>query len=119
MDVRSHRLNYLFKMDSYLVASANNRALADLQVQVSRVIMLVKVVLGRSSGLLGSKMLRALPEAPLEVHNLNEEIQKVGSDMFVYLALANMKFYLVAGFLLALFQFWSSLLSITLKTAVR
>src|ERR1700680_3295212 len=46
-------------------------------------------------------MLRALPEAPLEVHNLNDEIQKVGSDMFVYLALANMKVYVLGGFLLA------------------
>ena len=47
-------------------------------------------------------MLRALPVTPLEVHNLDEEVQKVGGDMFVYLARANMNLYLLGGLLLAL-----------------
>ena len=40
---------------------------------------------------------RASPYPPLEVHNLEHEIGKVGTDMFIALALANMRIYLVGG----------------------
>ena len=39
---------------------------------------------------------------PLELHSLGEEVQKVGNDMYISLALANMRIYLAGGLLLAL-----------------
>src|ERR1017187_6689129 len=38
----------------------------------------------------------------MEAHNLPEEVRKVGSDMFVALAMENMHIYLLGGLLLAL-----------------
>jgi ABC-type lipoprotein release transport system permease subunit len=39
---------------------------------------------------------------PLEIHSLTQEMAKVGSDMYISLALANMRIYLVGGLILAL-----------------
>jgi hypothetical protein len=36
------------------------------------------------------------------VHSLEQEVQKVGNDMYISLALANMRIYLIGGLLLAL-----------------
>src|SRR5881409_4368605 len=45
---------------------------------------------------------KATPFPPLEIHSLSQEIGKVGSDMYISLALANMRIYLVGGLVLAL-----------------
>src|SRR5881409_1761286 len=45
---------------------------------------------------------RAAPFPPLEIHSLGQEIGKLGSDMYISLALANMRIYLLGGLLLAL-----------------
>ena len=45
---------------------------------------------------------RASTCPPLEIHDLEHEIGKVGTDMFIALALANMRIYLVGGLALAL-----------------
>ncbi len=39
---------------------------------------------------------------PLQIHSLAQEVAKVGSDMYISLALANMRIYLVGGLALAL-----------------
>ena len=44
----------------------------------------------------------ATPFPPLEIHSLTQEVAKVGSDMYISLALANMRIYLVGGLILAL-----------------
>jgi hypothetical protein len=44
----------------------------------------------------------ATPFPPLEIHSLSQEIGKVGTDMYISLALANMRIYLIGGLLLAL-----------------
>ena len=46
--------------------------------------------------------MRASPYPPLEIHDLEHEVGKVGTDMFIALALANMRIYLVGGLALAL-----------------
>ena len=46
--------------------------------------------------------MRASPYPPLELHDLEHEVGKVGTDMFIALALANMRIYLVGGLALAL-----------------
>ena len=93
-------LNSLFTENGYLVASAENPIFAEMQGLIPRVTVLVTAS-SRSSSF-RDDMLRALPVTPLEVHNVDEEVQKVGGDMFVYLARANMNLYLLGGLLLAL-----------------
>jgi len=46
-------------------------------------------------------LLSSLPIRPLEVHALSEEIAKLGTDMYIALALANMRIYLAGGLVLA------------------
>jgi ABC-type lipoprotein release transport system permease subunit len=45
---------------------------------------------------------QTLKARPLEVRELKRELKKVGGDMFIFLALENMRIYLVGGVLLAL-----------------
>ena len=47
-------------------------------------------------------IVKASPFPPLEIHSLAQEIGKLGSDMYISLALANMRIYLLGGLLLAL-----------------
>ncbi len=100
VQARVDYLNSLFTENGYLVASAENATLADMEALIPRVTVLVTA--SNHSSSFRDEMLRALPVTPLEVHNLDEEVQKVGSDMFVYLARANMNLYLLGGLLLAL-----------------
>ncbi len=100
VQARVDYLNSLFTENGYLVGSAENPNLADLQALISRVTVLVTA--SSRSPSFQDEMLRALPVTPLEVHNVDEEVQKVGGDMFVYLARANMNLYLLGGVLLAL-----------------
>ncbi|MDA2933731.1 ABC transporter permease [Acidobacteria bacterium AH-259-D05] len=102
VQARLDYLNHLFNSNAYLVAAADNPALSSLDVLIPRVIVLVGLAEGVSEGSLQEDILRALPVAPLELNNLTGEISKVGSDMFISLALANMRIYLVGGLLLAL-----------------
>jgi hypothetical protein len=102
VQARVDYLNYLFSNNAYLVAHMDNPQLAGLDLLVSRVIALVNVEPGTAPDVMRPALVRAMPVPPLEVRDLSEEIKKVGSDMFIYLALENMRIYLVGGLLLAL-----------------
>ena len=102
VQARVDYLNYLLSDNAYLAAASDNSKLSDLQVLIPRVILLVNVDEGAALNPTQSDLIRALPTAPLEVHNLRQEIQKVGSDMFISLALANLRIYLLGGLALAL-----------------
>jgi predicted lysophospholipase L1 biosynthesis ABC-type transport system permease subunit len=71
-----------------------------LQALAPRVIVLVHTETGAAD--MPAALLKNLPAAPIEVHNLQQEIQKMGSDMFIALAVENMRIFLVGGLLLAL-----------------
>jgi ABC-type lipoprotein release transport system permease subunit len=75
------------------------------------VIFLVKTDVGQASvpvnGSYREQLLAALPFPPLEVHNLGEEVGKVASDMYISLALANMRIYLFGGIVLAVVAIFS------------
>ena len=95
-------LNYLFSSNAYLMTTADNPQLAALQILVPRVIVLVRTG-GPIDGTVFSKALaKATPFPPLEIHSLAQEVGKVGSDMYISLALANMRIYLIGGLVLAL-----------------
>jgi predicted lysophospholipase L1 biosynthesis ABC-type transport system permease subunit len=100
-------LNYLFDRNAYIVAAADNPKISDLQVLIPRVILLVRVdskIAGnpQAASALQASLVRGFPSSPLEIHTLAQEVQKVGNDMFVSLALENMRIYLIGGLLLAL-----------------
>jgi hypothetical protein len=102
VQARVDYLNHLFSSNAYLVAGAENPEIGKLQLLVSRIIVLVATEGHQDSAVFGQTLSQASPYVPLEVHNLDQEIGKVGTDMFIALALANMRIYLVGGLLLAL-----------------
>jgi hypothetical protein len=102
VQARVDYLNYLFSSNTYVVASLENPAVTQLEVLIPRVILLVRTAGAPAGDGLRSSLVRSLPVAPLEIHNLDEEIGKMGSDMFIFLILENMRIYLIGGLLLAL-----------------
>lgn len=102
VQARIDYVNFLFSNNAYLVASPDAPGLASMRVLIPRVIVLVKLDPKASLKAVGEDLLRSSPIPPLEVHNLGEEIQKSGSDMFIFLVLENMRIYLVGGLLLAM-----------------
>jgi len=101
VQARVDYLNYLFSQSAYLVAAADNPQLSELVVLVPRVILLVKTNEAVPFDAVQAAIVRALPSPPLEIYDLSTEMEKIGSDMFISLALENMRIYLVGGFLLA------------------
>lgn len=102
VQARIDYLNHLFGENAYLVAAAGNARLKDLRVLIPRVIVLAKAAPGIVPADLQPRIVSASPLPPLEVHNLTEEISKVSTDMYIALALANMRIYLLGGIFLAL-----------------
>ena len=100
VQARVDYLNHLFSSHAYVVSSAANPKLAGMQLLLSRVIVLVTAKNGTDATALGSALASGLPYRPLEMHGLEQEMTKVGSDMYISLALANMRIYLLGGFLL-------------------
>jgi hypothetical protein len=100
VQARLDYMNHLFSNNAYLVGSAENPQWESLQALAPRVIVLVHTETGAAD--MPAALLKNLPAAPIEVHNLQQEIQKMGSDMFIALAVENMRIFLVGGLLLAL-----------------
>lgn len=106
VEARVDYLNYLFDHSAYTAVAADNPKVQDLEVFIPRTVLLVKVDPALAAdpakaAELQSRILKTFATAPLEVHSLREEVKKVGSDMFVSLALENMKIYLIGGIVLA------------------
>jgi len=102
VQARVDYLNYLFSTNAYLATSADNPAIATLHVLVPRIIVLLRTDAAVDAAAFEKAIAKASPFPPLEIHSLAQEIGKVGSDMYISLALANMRIYLVGGLVLAL-----------------
>jgi len=102
VQARVDYLNYLFSSNAYLMTALDNPQIGSLQILLSRVIVLLKSDPSADPAVLSKAVAAAAPFPPLEIHSLAEEIGKVGSDMYISLALANMRIYLVGGLVLAL-----------------
>lgn len=102
VQARVDYLNHLFSSNAYLVAGAESPTIRDLELLIPRVILLVSTDGQQPAEAFEQKLAAASPYPPLEIHNLEQEVGKVGTDMFIALALANMRIYLVGGLLLAL-----------------
>jgi hypothetical protein len=101
VQARIDYLNHLFNSNSYVVGAARSAELARTELLIPRVIVLAWAAEGASSQDTERALIAALPVRPLEVHNLPAETAKVGTDMFIALALANLRIYLLGGLLLA------------------
>jgi hypothetical protein len=102
VSARIDYLNYLSSTDAYLVASADNRLTANLKVLLPRVLLLVRAARGADADAIVKSLAQTLRARPLEVRELKRELKKVSGDMFIFLALENMRIYLIGGVLLAL-----------------
>ena len=102
MQARIDYLNYLFSTNAYMATGIDNAKLKPLQILLPRVIVLLKVDPNVDPAAFQRAIAKANTFPPLEIHSLAQEIAKVGSDMYISLALANMRIYLVGGLILAL-----------------
>jgi hypothetical protein len=102
VQARVDYLNYLFSSNAYLATSADNPQIGGLSILIPRVIVLLRTDPIVDQAAFSRAIVKATPHPPLEVHNLSQEIGKVGSDMYISLALANMRIYLIGGLALAL-----------------
>ena len=102
VQARVDYLNYLFTSNAYVVAALQNASLSKLPILVPRVIILVRTQPGLDPAAFRRGLMAATPFPPLEMHSLAQEVAKVGGDMYISLALANMRIYLIGGLALAL-----------------
>jgi hypothetical protein len=102
VQARVDYLNHLFTSNAYLATTADSAQLAGLQILIPRVIVLLATDPTVDAATFPRAIANATPFPPLEVHSLTQEVGKVGTDMYISLALANMRIYLVGGLLLAL-----------------
>jgi hypothetical protein len=102
VQARIDYLNYLFSTNAYLTTGIDNPKLKPLQILLPRVIVLLKTDPSVDATAFPKAIARANTFPPLEIHSLTQEVAKVGSDMYISLALANMRIYLIGGLILAL-----------------
>ncbi len=102
VQARVDYLNYLFSTNAYLATSADNAQVGPLQILIPRLIVLLRTDGTVDPVAFPKAIAKAAPFPPLEIHSLSQEIGKVGSDMYISLALANMRIYLLGGLVLAL-----------------
>lgn len=102
VSARIDYLNYLSSTDAYLTAAMDNPRIADLKVLIPRILLLVRTKENADPAAVVKAVTGTLKARPLEVRELKRELKKVGGDMFIFLALENMRIYLVGGVLLAL-----------------
>lgn len=103
VSARVDYLNHIFSTSSFLVAAVDNPRISDLNILVPEVLIKIKLQDERVNvAQIRDQVLDLLPATPLAVKTLEDEAAKVGSDMFIYLALENMRIYLVGGLLLAI-----------------
>jgi len=95
-------LNRMFNDRAYEVAAARNPRLAQLDVLLPRVMVVIRPAPGVSSQQLRSAVLGALPVTPLQVRDLDTEMARLGSDMYIFLARENVRIYLLGGIAMAL-----------------
>jgi hypothetical protein len=103
VQARVDYLNYLFNSNAYLATSADNPQIGALQLLIPRIIVLVRTDRTVDAVAFQKAIAKASPFPPLEIHSLSQEIGKVGSDMYISLALANMR-SICSGLVLALMR---------------
>jgi ABC-type lipoprotein release transport system permease subunit len=94
-------LNYLFNNRPQLAAAATNSRIAQLDVLMPRLVLAATPAPGVDVATLKRAVMPALRVEPLQVRDLPEEVGRLGSDMYIFLARRNVQIYLIGGILLA------------------
>ena len=98
-------LNYVLGSDARIIAGSGPRGparLGALRVLPSRLVFIVQTKDGGADQALASSLVQGLPVQPDDVRWEALERTRVSKDMFIALALENMKVYMFGGLLLAL-----------------
>jgi len=98
-------LNHLLRSDARIIAaqdSLSEPGLRELEVLPSRVVFMLKAKEGVSKQELARNISTILPFKPVAVRWEALERERVSKDMFISLALENMKVYMIGGLVLAL-----------------
>jgi hypothetical protein len=97
-------LNYMLRSDARMITSGESarNGLAKLAVLPSRSVFVVRTRSGEIDDQLAANITAKLPLRPQEVRWEAAERQRVGKDMFISLALENMKVFMFGGLILAL-----------------
>jgi hypothetical protein len=95
-------LNYLFDNRPQLAAAAGNPAIARLDALLPRLVLAITPASGVDVDTLARAVVRVLPAEPVQVRTLPDEVGRLGSDMYIFLARRNVQIYLVGGLLLAI-----------------
>jgi ABC-type lipoprotein release transport system permease subunit len=95
-------LNHLFASSPYLVAAGDNEKLAQLDVLIPRVVLSIARAPGVGTAELRQAVATNLGIQALDIRDIETEIARLGSDMYIYLARQNVQIYLFGGLVLAL-----------------
>ncbi|HET7730672.1 MAG TPA: FtsX-like permease family protein, partial [Usitatibacter sp.] len=95
-------LNFLFDQRASLTAAASSPHLARVDMLIPRVAITLRPRPGVPAEVLRAAVLAALPARPLDTRDVRGEVERLGSDMYVFLARENVRISLAAGLLMAL-----------------
>ena len=95
-------VNHLFANNAYIVADPNAPAIRDLDVLITGVQFAIDIDPGADPTVVKNAILKSLPVEPSSIRTYDEEIGKIGSDMYIFLARQNVQIYLLGGLLLAI-----------------
>ena len=95
-------VNHLFANNAYIVADPNVPAIRDLDVLITGVQFAIDIDPGADPTVVMNAILKSLPVEPSSIRTYDEEIGKIGSDMYIFLARQNVQIYLLGGLLLAI-----------------
>lgn len=94
-------VNHLFSNNAYMVADPNLVSIQDLDVLITGVQFAISLAPGVVSADMRDRLLHALPMELADIRTYDEELTKVGSDMYIFLARQNLDIYLIGGIVLA------------------
>jgi len=95
-------VNHLFSNNAYMAVDPNIPAMSNLDVLISGVQFAIHVMPGIDTSIVTDNLVRALPMEPSNIRTYDDEIHKIGSDMYIFLARQNVQIYLIGGLLLAI-----------------
>ena len=95
-------VNHLFSNNAYIALDPNPAAIQDLDVLISGVQFAVQLQPGFDAATVSAGLIEALPMEPSNIRTYDQEINKIGSDMYIFLARQNVQIYLIGGLLLAI-----------------
>ena len=95
-------VNHLFSNNAYIALDPNQPSLQNLDVLISGIQFAIQIMPGFDAETVSAGLVKALPVEPSNIRTYDQEIRKIGSDMYIFLARQNVQIYLIGGLLLAI-----------------